>query len=185
MASPTDIRKGKVINFNGTPHIVLDTQHRTQGRQAGFVQTTMRNLNTGSTTSTKYRGTDSVDFLMTDTVKLEFSYTDQEGFHFLHPVTFGDTVLTNELVEYSKDYLCEGNLYDILFVDERAVQIQLPASIEMKIVVAAEGLRGDTASSALKPVTTETGMVVQAPLFIKVDDVIKISTSDRSYLGRI
>ena len=61
-SSPTDVRKGKVLNYQGTPHLVLDVLHRTQGRQAGFMQVTMRNLSSGSSTNTKIRTTDSVDY---------------------------------------------------------------------------------------------------------------------------
>ena len=158
--------------------------HRTQGRQAGFVQTTLRNLQSGSTTTTKFRSTDNVEILMTDAQRLEFSYQDQEGYHFLHPETFEDTVLAEDLIEDAKKYLSEGNEYDVLFVEDRAVQIQLRSSVELKVTEAPEGLKGDTTSSALKPVTTVTGITVQTPLFIKEGDVIKVSTEDGSYLGR-
>ncbi len=184
MPSPTEIRKGKVINYNGTPHFVLDMMHRTQGRQAGFVQTTLRNLHSGSTTTTKFRSTDNVEILMTDSQRLEFSYFDQEGYHFMHPETFEDTLLSEEVVEDAKKYLSEGNNYDILFVDNQAVQIQLRSSVDLKVTESPEAIRGDTASSALKSVTTETGLVVQTPLFIKQGEVIKVSTEDGSYLGR-
>jgi len=73
MANPTDIRKGRVLDYQGAPHLVLEMLHRTQGRQAGFVQVTMRNLNTGSSTTAKFRSTDSVIFMHTSTAKLEFS----------------------------------------------------------------------------------------------------------------
>ncbi len=69
MASPTDVRKGKVLNYQNTPHLVLDVQHRTQGRQAGFMQVTMRNLSSGASTNTKIRTTDSVEIMHTDMVK--------------------------------------------------------------------------------------------------------------------
>ena len=74
MASPTEVRKGKVLNYQSNPHLVLDVQHRTQGRQAGFMQVSMRNLNTGASTNTKIRTTDKVEILHTDVIKLEFSY---------------------------------------------------------------------------------------------------------------
>ena len=72
MASPTNVRKGKVLKYQGTPHLVLDVQHRTQGRQAGFMQVTMRNLNTGSSTNTKIRTTDSVEIYTRIIVSLNF-----------------------------------------------------------------------------------------------------------------
>ena len=69
-------------------------QHRTQGRQAGFVQTTIRSLQSGSTTTTKFRSTDSVEFMHTTTQKLEFSYKDADGHHFMDLETYEDTVLS-------------------------------------------------------------------------------------------
>ena len=185
MAIPTEVRKGKVILFNNVPHLVLDAQHRTQGRQAGFVQVTMRNLQSGSSTSTKLRGSDQVDILPTEVRKLEFSYIDDMGYHFLDPESFEDTILAENLVASDKEFLSEGNLVDILFVDDDAVQIQLPASVEIDVVEAPDAIRGDTSSAALKPVTTSTGLVVQTPLFVKTGDRIKVSTADKSYLGRV
>ena len=184
MASPTEVRKGKVLDYQGAPHLVLDVQHRTQGRQAGFTQVTMRNLNTGSSTNTKIRTTDSVDILHTETIKLEFSYVDGDGYHFMDPETFEDIILEERLVEDAKDFLVENLIYSILHVADKPVQIDLPASIEMKVIESAEGVKGDTASNVQKPATLETGLTVQVPLFIKEGEVIKVSTSDRTYQGR-
>ena len=185
MASPTDIRKGKVILYNSTPHLVLDMQHRTQGRQAGFVQVTMRNLSNGASTTTKLRSTDSVEILMTDTRKMELSYIDQDGWHFMDPDTFEDIVIDEKLIESAREFLSEGNMVDILFVDGEPVQVQLPASVELEVTEAPDAIRGDTSGAALKPVTTSTGLVIQTPLFIKTVDTIKVSTDNKSYLGRV
>ena len=185
MASPTDIRKGKVILYNSAPHLVLEMLHRTQGRQAGFVQVTLRNLSNGSSTTTKLRSTDSVEILMTDTRKMELSYIDQEGWHFMDPETFEDMVISEKMVEAAKDFLSEGNAVDILFVDGEPVQVQLPASVELEVTEAPDAVRGDTSGAALKPVTTSTGLVIQTPLFIKTGDTIKVSTDNKSYLGRV
>ena len=185
MASPTDVRKGKVIDYQGSPHLVLDVQHRTQGRQAGFMQLSMRNLNTGSSTNTKIRTTDSVDIMHTDMVKLEYSYKDGDGYHFMNPDTFEDILLDSSLVDGSEEFLVETQVYSILYVNEKPIVIEIPASLEMKVVESPEGIRGDTASNVQKPATLETGMVVQVPLFIKEGDVIKISTSEKCYMGRV
>ena len=184
MASPTDIRKGRVIVYQGAPHLVLEMLHRTQGRQAGFVQTTLRNLQSGSTTTTKFRSTDNVEFMHTTTQKLEYSYNDNDGFHFMDVETFEDTVLTEEMIGEDNIFLVEGNSYDILLVDGEAVRLELPASVEATVVEAPDAIRGDTAGNVLKPVTISSGITVQVPLFIKKDEIIRISTTDRSYLGR-
>lgn len=185
MANPTDIRKGRVIDYQGNPHLVLEMLHRTQGRQAGFVQTTLRNLNTGSTTTTKFRSTDSVEFMHTENKRLEYSYVDAEGHHFMDTESFEDFVIEASLVEDVSAFISEGQSYDILFVNDLPVQIQLPSTVELEVTEAAEGLRGDTASAATKPARTATGLTIQVPLFVKVGDRIRVSTDDRSYLGRV
>ena len=184
IASPTEVRKGKVLNYQGNPHLVLDVQHRTQGRQAGFMQVTMRNLNTGASTNTKIRTTDSVEILHTDVAKLEFSYIDADGYHFMDPETFEDLILEDSIVEDAKDFLVETQIYSILRVDDKPISIDLPASIEMKVTESAEGVKGDTASNVQKPATLETGLTIQVPLFIKEGETIKVNTADRSYGGR-
>ncbi len=184
MASPTDIRKGRVIIYNGAPHVVMNMLHRTQGRQAGFVQTTLRNLETGSSTTTKFRSTDSVEFCHTTTKRLEFSYKDVDGFHFINPETFEDTVLGESVVDEDSVWLIEGKEYGILLVNDEPVSLELPANIDIKVEESPEGLRGDTSSSPMKPATLVNGLIIQVPLFIKVGDIIRIRTEDKSYVGR-
>ena len=184
MTSPTDVRKGKVLKYQNTPHLVLDVQHRTQGRQAGFMQVTMRNLSSGASTNTKIRTTDSVEIMHTDMIKLEFSYVDADGYHFMDPDTFEDVILDECLIEEAKDFLVETQAYSILHVNDKPILIDLPASLEMKVTESAEGVKGDTASNVQKPATLETGLTVQVPLFIKEGETIRVNTADRSYAGR-
>ncbi len=185
MESPTKIRKGKVIEYEGIAHLVLDSTHRTQGRQAGFVQTVLRNLNTNATKTVKFRTTERVRFVHTEVQKLEFSYVDQEGYHFLDPETYEDTVLAADRLEDQKKFLVENNTYEVLFIEGRAQQVQLPAVVEMRVIEAPEGIRGDTTNSAQKSITTESNLVVQVPLFIKKDDVIRVNTESGTYSDRV
>lgn len=184
MANATDIRKGRVILFQNTPHLVTDMQHRTQGRQSGFVQVTLRNLSNSSSAKTKFGSSETITFCFTETKDLEYSYNDASGYHFLDQDTFEDEVIPEALLEAQKLYLIPSTVYTVLFVDGKAVQLQLPAALAMKIVDAPEGIRGDSTSNVQKPVVTESGLVVQVPLFIKQDDVIRVSTDDGTYLGR-
>ncbi len=184
MAGPTDLRKGKVIIYNGAPHVVLNMLHRTQGRQAGFVQTTLRNLDTGSSTTTKFRSTDTVEICHTTNKNLEYSFKDTEGYHFMDTESYEDTLLPESIIGEDIKWLIEGAMYAILFVDDKAVSLELPNTIEMKVIEASDGIKGDTSSSPSKPVTLETGIVVQVPLFIKNGEVLKIRTDDSTYVSR-
>ena len=184
MASPTDIRKGRVIMYNGTPHAVMSMLHRTQGRQAGFVQTVLRNLSTNSSTAVKFRSTDSVEFCHTTNKTLEFSYIDGDHYHFMDPESFEDTVLMKDTIGDDIKWLVEGVQYSVLFVDGAPVSVELPNNMGIKVADAPEGIRGDTSSAPTKPVTLENGVVVQVPLFIKTGDVIKVRTEDATYISR-
>lgn len=184
MASPTDIRKGRVILYQGSPHLVLDVQHRTPGRRAGFVQVIIRNLSTGSSTATKFLSSDTVEFCHMDVRKLEFSYEEDLVCHFMDTNSYEDIVLSKELIEDQRQYMVLNKLYDVLFVDDKAVRVQLPAALEMKVIESPEGVRGDSASNVQKPAVTETGLTVQVPLFIKPGEVIRVNTEDGTYLGR-
>lgn len=184
MGSPTDIRKGKVITYEGRACLVLDAQHRTQGRQAGFMQVKLRDLSRGSTSDVKFRSTDSIDFCHTESRSLEYTYVDESGYHFMDPETYEDMVLSADLVEDSKQFLVSNGVYSILFVEDKPLQIQLPASVDMKVVEAPEAIKGNSAGNVMKPIITESGITVHVPLFIGVGEKIKISTQDLSYLGR-
>ena len=184
MASATDIRKSNVIMYQNVPHMAIEVEHRTQGRQSGFVQVTLRNLVSGVSTKTKFHSNDTVTFCYVESKSLEYSYVDDMGCHFLNTDTYEDEVIPASLLSEQKGYLIPGTAYPVLFVENHPVQIQLPPSLAMKVTEASEGLRGDTASNAQKPVVVETGLRVQVPLFIKEGEVIRVNTSDGSYLGR-
>jgi len=184
MATPTELRKGRVLNHNGAPHLVLDMQHRTQGRQAGFVQATLRNLNNGATMVNKFRSTDSVDFCEVAVRKLEFSYIDEDGYHFMDTDTFEDLLVDAVKVEDQKKFLVENTIYNILFVDDKPARVDLPSAVDMLVVESPEGIRGDAVTNIQKTVTTLSGLVVSVPLFIKKDEMIRVSTDTGEYLGR-
>jgi elongation factor P len=184
MASPTDIRRGKVLLHGGVPHLVTEMQHRTQGRQAGFVQVVMRNLRTGASTNTKIRTTETVEFCFLERKKLEFSYRDGDGYHFVDGETFEEAIVPEKLVEDIRQFLVETKGYDVLFIDGKPLGVELPAAVEMRVQESPDGIRGDSASNVQKPATMESGLVVQVPLFIKVGDVLRIGTERGEYLGR-
>ncbi len=185
MPSANDIRKGQVIKYNGEPHLVMETQHRTPGNLRAFVQVKMRNLRYGKSLDQRFASTDTIEVLPTEKKTLEFSYADRENYAFMDPETFETVELSATLIGETKFYLTANGKVDVLFVDEKPLTIELPSSVNLKITESADGVKGDTASNVQKPATLETGLVVQVPLFIKVGEVIRISTADGTYLGRV
>ena len=184
MPSANDIRKGQVIKFNGEPHLVMETQHRTPGNLRAFVQIKMRNLRYGKALDQRFASTESIEVLPTDRKTLEFSYADRDTFAFIDPETFDQIELTETTLGEVKNYLTPGGRVDVLFVDEKPLSVDLPSTVSRKIIESAEGVKGDTASNVQKPAKLETGLVIQVPLFIKEGETVRVSTVDGTYLGR-
>ncbi|MCU0792705.1 MAG: elongation factor P [Opitutaceae bacterium] len=184
MPSANDIRKGQVIKFNGEPHLVMETQHRTPGNLRAFVQIKMRNLRYGKALDQRFASTDSMEVLPTEHKTLEFSYADRDTFAFMDPETFETVELPATLIGDAKNYLTANGKVEVLYVDDKPLTIDLPTSVVLKIVESADGVKGDTASNVQKPAKLETGLMVQVPLFIKEGEMIKVSTADGSYMGR-
>jgi len=185
MPAANDIRRGQVIKFNGEPHLVMETQHRTPGNLRAFVQIKMRNLRYGKALDQRFGSTDTIEVMPTDRKTLEFSYADRGTYAFMDQETFEQIELTETQLGDVKNYLAPGGKVDILFVDERPLSVDLPSTVSLKIVESADGIKGDTASNVQKPAKLETGLIIQVPLFIKEGEVIKVSTIDGSYLGRV
>jgi elongation factor P len=184
MPAANDIRKGQVIKFNGEAHLVMETQHRTPGNLRAFVQMKMRNLRYGKSLDQRFNSTDTVELLPTEHKTLEFSYADRDTFAFMDPESYETIELPATLIGEAKNYLTANGKVDVLYVDDKPLTIELPSSVILKIVESADGVKGDTASNVQKPAKLETGLIVQVPLFIKEGELIKVSTSDGSYMGR-
>src|SRR5215831_6481548 len=184
MPTANDIRKGMAINYNGDVAVVLDSQHRTPGNLRAFVQATLRSIRTGKSSDVRFSSTEKIEVVPLMTRKMEFSYKDGEDFVFSDPETYETINLSPEIVGDLKNYLVENGLVTVTFVEEKAVQIELPSSVVLQVTDAPEGIRGDSANNVQKTVTLETGITVQAPLFIKTGEKVKVDTRSGKYMER-
>jgi len=121
----------------------------------------------------------------TDRKTLEYSYADRDAFAFMDPESFEQIELTATQLGEVKNYLAPGGKVDVLFVDDRPLSVDLPSTVALKVIESADGVKGDTASNVQKPAKLETGLIVQVPLFIKEGEVVRVSTIDGTYLGRV
>jgi len=172
------------VRYNGNVAIVLEVQHRTPGNLRAFVQAIIRYIGTGKSADVRFGSTDKVDLVDVSRQKLEFSYKDQTGYHFMDPETYDTITLNENLLEGAKDYLVENLAVEVLYAEGKAVQVDLPATVILKVAESAEGVRGDSANNVQKPATLETGKVITVPLFINEGERVKIDTRNGNYLGR-
>ena len=184
MATANDLRRGMAISYNGDICVVLDSQHRTPGNLRAFVQATLRSIRSGRSSDVRFSSTEKIDVVPMVTKKMEFSYKDGADFVFSDPETYETVTLTPEIVGDVKNYLVENGTVTVTFVEDKAVSIELPSSVVLTVSDAPEGIRGDSANNVQKTVTMETGITVQAPLFIKTGEKIKIDTRTGKYMER-
>ena len=179
-----DLRKGMAVRYNGNVAIVLEVQHRTPGNLRAFVQAIIRYINTGKSADVRFGSSDKVEIVDVSRRKIEYSYKDQQGFHFMDPVTYDTVSLPAELLGEAKDYLVENLAVEVLYIEDRAAQVEVPSSVNLKVVESADGVRGDSANNVQKPAVLETGKSIQVPLFIKEGEIVKVDTRTGAYMGR-
>jgi elongation factor P len=184
MATANVLRKGMAINYNGDVSVILDMQHRTPGNLRAFVQVIMRSIRSGKSSDVRFSSTEKVEIVPLFTKKMEFSYMDREDFVFCDPETYEMVTITPDIVGDAKNYLTENGEITVTFIEERAVMIEIPPSVTLTVSEAPEGIKGDSANNVQKPVTLETGISIQAPLFIKTGEKIRVDTRTGKYMER-
>lgn len=172
------------INYNGDVSVVLDTQHRTPGNLRAFVQASLRSLRTGKTSDVRFSSTERIEVVPMMTRKMDFSYKDGDDFVFSDPENYETVSLRPEVVGDASNYLVENGTVTVTFVDDKAVSVELPSSVILTVSDAPEGIRGDSSNNVQKAIVLETGITVQAPLFIKTGEKIKVDTRTGKYMER-
>jgi len=185
MYSTTDFRKGLKIEIDGEPYVIVDFQHVKPGKGGAFVRTRLKSLVSGNVIDQTFRSGDRVDKPDLEEREMQFLYEAEGEFHFMDTQTFEQLFLTADQLGESKDYLKENLVIKALFHNKRPIGIEVPMFVELKVVRADPGVRGDTATGATKPVTLESGAVIQVPLFVEEGDTLRIDTRTREYITRV
>jgi len=172
------------IIHNGDVAVVLDMQHRTPGNLRAFVQASLRSIKTGKSSDVRFSSTEKIETIPLMTRKMDFSYKDGEDFVFSDPENYETVTLSAELVGDAKNFLTENGAVTVTFVEDKAVSVELPSSVVLTVTDAPEGVRGDSANNVQKAIILETGISVQAPLFIKTGEKIKVDTRTGKYMER-
>jgi len=184
MIAATQIRPGMVIKFNNELHSVFSMVHRTPGNLRGFVQAKMRNLRTGSMTEHRFSSEDKIERVALDEQEMEYLYEDGDDYYFMNTESFEQMHLTKDILGDSVMYLIPNMKVAIEFYEGKPISVELPASVEMKVMETEPGLKGATVSNVTKPAKMETGLIVQVPPFINEGERIRVSTSEGTYLER-
>ncbi|MCL5406924.1 MAG: elongation factor P [Patescibacteria group bacterium] len=184
MFSINDLKIGTKIIFNSEPHQVIYTEHSKLGRGGGILRTKIKNLISGATLEKTFAGAEKIQEAELETKKAQYLYKDAENFYFMDAANFEQFSISLTQIGKMANFLKEGAEVDILYFQNKPINIQLPIKITLEITYTEPGFKGNTASTVLKPATLETGAQINVPLFIKDGDKIVIDTRTGAYVER-
>jgi elongation factor P len=179
-----DIRRGMVLNMNGQLFYCLDRDLNTPGNWRAILYLKLKNLKTGSITDERVHPDDKVDVVYLDTRDFQYSYKDGDDYVFMDSETFEQVTLSGDMVGDMMPYLRENDPVKITFYDGKALSMELPQTVSLKVVETEPAIKGATAAAQTKPATHETGLKVQVPSFITEGESIVVQTEDGKYLRR-
>jgi elongation factor P len=185
MIDVNELRKGVTFEMDGGLYKVVDYSHNKTGRGNANIRIKARNLLTGANIERTFNSGLSVQDVRLEFHNVSYLYTDGDFYHFMDNETFEQPAIKAETLGESALYLKEGMEVKLTFYNEAPLDIEMPSSVDLKVIEAETAIRGDTATGVTKKVKTETGLEVHCPQFVKVGDVIRVNTETGDYVTRV
>jgi len=180
----TRLKKGMLIKVDQDLFRVLELQHVTPGNLRGFVRVKLRNIRSGTLSDQKLRSEDSLERATLDEREMQYLYQDGDDYYFMDTSSYEQIHINSEALGESVNYLKAEMTINVEFYGTEPVGIELPQTVDLKVVDTVPGIKGATASNQIKPATLETGLVVSVPPFINPGDMIRVNTETGEYLAR-
>ncbi len=181
----SQLRRGMIIKFEGELWRVFDALHQTPGNLRARMQTKLKNLRNGVMKDQRFRSEDELEKAHLDPRRMQYLYHDSAGYHFMDQTSYDQTTMTEEALGDAVLFIQPDTVLDVLLYEGSPVGLELPVSVDLKIVETTPEMKGATASAQRKPAKLSTGLVVQVPAFIGEGEVIRIRTDDAVYMERV
>jgi elongation factor P len=185
MIDVNDLRKGVTFELDNSLYKVLDYEHHKPGRGKATIRVKARDLRSGTILDKSFISGDRVQDVRLDYHTVQYLYNDGSLYHFMDLETYDQPAISEEMIGDAVGYLKEGLEVKLTFYDKEPLDIDLPITVDLKVVQADVAVRGDTATGVTKKVTTETGLAVQVPNFVEEGDVIRVDTRTGAYITRV
>jgi elongation factor P len=185
MISTGELKKGVAIELDGELWQILDYHHIKMGRGSAQVRITLRNIKRGQTVERSFQAGTKWPRASMEKRPVQFLYRDGSDFHFMDNDSYDQFILTTEQLGETAQYLKDGMTLDRTSYQGETIGVELPVTVDLKVVETEPGFAGDTQSGARKPATTETGLIVTVPIFVEPGDTIRIDTRTGEYQTRV
>jgi len=185
MISTNDFRTGVTVEVDGDVWQVVEFQHVKPGKGSAFVRAKMKNVRTGAVIERTFNAGERLPRARVEKREMQYLYSSDDMHYFMDNETFEQVSLGEEHLRDAKKFLKENMNIDVVFFQGDVIGVELPNSVELRVIETDPGIRGDTATGGTKPATLETGYVVRVPLFINTGDVLRIDTRTGEYIERM
>jgi len=185
MIDAAELRKGTAIELDGEIYQILEYQHVKMQQRQPVVKLKLRSVRTGNFIERNFQSGDKVATVFLEHRPVQYLYTDGDLYYFMDNDTYEQIMLSPAQIGEGKKYLKEGLMLEILTCKGNTVTIELPNSVELRVIETEPGFKGDRATAGTKPAKLETGVTVQVPLFISVGDVVRVDTRSGQYLEKV
>jgi elongation factor P len=184
MIETGDLKKGSTIEIDGNLYQVIELDHIKMGRGSAQVRMKLRDLRAGHIIDKSVQAGARFTRARVERSPAQYLYADGDLMYFMNTESYDQFPVNRSILGDAMDYLVENGECNLLMYGTESVGIELPAAVELKVKIAEPAVRGDTAQGGTKPVTMETGLQVNVPMFIEVGDTLKIDTRTGAYLSR-
>ena len=185
MADTTDFRNGFTMLIDGAIFSIAEFQHVKPGKGSAFVRTKLKNMKTGAVLDRTFRSGDKVDEVRLEKREMQYLYSEGDTYYFMDLDNYEQTPVERDVIGDGAGLLKESENAYLLVAREEVIGVDLPNFVTLAVTHTEPGIKGDTATGAVKPATLETGYVVQVPLFINQGDTLKIDTRPGDYVERV
>jgi elongation factor P len=185
MISTADFRNSLVIVLEGDLMQIVEFLHVKPGKGGAFVRTKFKNVLTGRVLEKTFRSGEKFEEAVLETQAWQYMYHDGDLYHFMHKETYEQIALGENVVGDKAEWLKENNDANLTYFKGKAISIDIPFFLELRITQCDPGIQGDRATGGTKPATLETGVIVQVPLFIQEGEIIKVDTRTKMYVQRV
>jgi elongation factor P len=183
--STNQFKNGSHIEIDGTVYKILEFQHVKPGKGGAFVRTKVRRIEDGSVIDKTFRAGEKFRPVHTESRKMQYLYDSGDAAVFMDTRDYEQLELPRALAGDAMRWMRPNDEVDVMFVDERPTDVQVPSAVEMKVTKTQPGVKGDTASGGgNKPATLESGVTVQVPLFVEEGDTVRVDTRSGEYVSR-
>jgi elongation factor P len=183
--STNQFKNGNHIEVDGTIFKILEFQHVKPGKGGAFVRTRLRRASDGNVIDRTFRAGEKFREVRTEARRMQFLYADGSDAHLMDTQSFEQIAVPESTIADALRWTPPSSEVDVLFIDGRPADLQLPSTIDLEVTQADPGVRGDTASGGgTKPATLETGAMIQVPLFVEPGQRIRVDTRSGEYVAR-